>query len=185
MKTIILFVIGIVVIGIILPQTYAEEIPVQIKTLNDTDLMIFGTISNPDDNPVSILITDQSGNLIRVAQIMPDDMGNFSLNITKQGPLWDNTKEFYVKAIVPDSQAIQVADEENYREGAQPEDAAVFVDFQALKTSQAKCTILGTGGIEACSLQAFLTLGIFTSTIIGTVITVSMITLRRSIQKNM
>ena len=185
MKTIILFVIGVIVTGIILPQTYAEEIPVQIKPLNDVDMMIFGTVDNPSDNPVSILVTNHAGDLILVAQVMPNDAGHFSLNVTKQGQLWDNTKEFYVKAMIQDSQATQATGEENYREGTQPDDNAVFVDFQALKASQAKCTILWLGGIEACSLQAFLTLGIFTSTIIGTVIVISMITLRRSIQENM
>ena len=58
------------------------------------------------------------------------------------------------------------------------------VDFQALEASQAKCTILYISGKEACNVQAFLTLGVFTSVIIGTIIAISMITLKRSMRKN-
>lgn len=59
-----------------------------------------------------------------------------------------------------------------------------YVDFQAVEASQAKCTILYISGKVACNLQASLTLGLFTSVIIGTIIAVSMITLKRSMRKN-
>lgn len=56
---------------------------------------------------------------------------------------------------------------------------ANYVDYQDLVASKSKCTILGFDGIEACSLQSSLTLGIVTTVIIGVVIAVSMITLRK------
>jgi hypothetical protein len=53
------------------------------------------------------------------------------------------------------------------------------IDLQKLEASRAKCTVLGLSGIESCSIQSSLTLGITTAAIIGTVITVSMLTLRK------
>jgi hypothetical protein len=171
---------------------FAEQIPVQIKPLNDIDMIIFGTVHNSGDNPVAILIKNQSGDLILVAQVTPDDKGNFSLNVTKHGPLWHNTKEFHVTALVPDPQATQTTEQKSYREGTESdsnivinEDGSSTVDFQALVASQAKCTVLGFSGLEACSLQSSLTLGITTTAIIGVIIAVSVITLRRSNQNNL
>lgn len=169
---------------------FAEQIPIQIKPLNDVDMVIFGTIPDPDDIPVAILIKNQSGDLILVAQVEPDDKGHFSLNVTKQGPLWDNTKEFHVIALVPDPQTAQTTEHRSYREGTEPVGNAVtienesdvlpnVVDFQALMASKAKCTVLGFSGLEACNLQSSLTLGITTAATIGTVIAISMFTIRK------
>lgn len=169
---------------------FAEQIPVQIKPLNDMDMMIFGTVHNSGDSPVAILIKNQSGDLILVAQVTPDDKGNFSLNVTKQGPLWDNTKEFHVTALVPDPQATQDAEQKSYREGTESDSNIVtnkdedgmmtrVIDFQALEASKSKCAVLGLSGIEACSLQSSLLLGLVTTAIIGIVIVISMIALRK------
>lgn len=56
---------------------------------------------------------------------------------------------------------------------------ANYVNYQDLVVSRAKCTFLGINGVEACSLQSSLMLGIITSAIIGTVVAISMLTLRR------
>lgn len=51
------------------------------------------------------------------------------------------------------------------------------IDLQVFEASKAKCTVLGLSGIEACSLQSSLTLGITTTAIIGVVIAISMVML--------
>lgn len=57
--------------------------------------------------------------------------------------------------------------------------ATSTIDFQSLEASKAKCTVLGPVGIERCNLQSSLTLGITTTAIIGIVIAISIITLRK------
>ncbi|MBI5146080.1 MAG: exo-alpha-sialidase [Thaumarchaeota archaeon] len=59
------------------------------------------------------------------------------------------------------------------------------VNFQSLQASQSKCTTSNLGVLEACSMQSFLFLGIFTSAVVGTVIVISTITLRRSTQNDL
>lgn len=53
------------------------------------------------------------------------------------------------------------------------------IDYQALEASNARCTVFEAYGKESCNLQSSLILGITTTAIIGTVIAISMIMLRK------
>lgn len=83
----------------------AEEISVEVQTPNDTDLTISGIWENPiaQDPIVTIIIEDQDRYPILLAPVSPDETGYFSLDVKRQGPLWDDVTEFFVKAEVPDT----------------------------------------------------------------------------------
>lgn len=99
------FLILLIIIGFA-GIAYAEEIPVEIQTLNSTDLIITGTVGDfpPPDTPiVTIIIEDKLGKPILLESVSPDGVGHFSLEVKRQGPLWDGVTEFFVRAIIPDS----------------------------------------------------------------------------------
>ncbi|QLH06777.1 hypothetical protein [Nitrosopumilus ureiphilus] len=78
---------------------FAEEIPIEIQTQNDINLIISGTILNyKDDQRISILIKNELDKPIFVSQLITNQTGYFSLNVTRQGILWDTAESFTVKA---------------------------------------------------------------------------------------
>lgn len=80
--------------------TFAEEIPVYVQTPNDVDLVISGMVENlpKQDSRIIIIIEDEDGYPILIASASPDETGYFSLDVKRQGPLWENVIEFFVKA---------------------------------------------------------------------------------------
>lgn len=79
---------------------FAEQIPVNIQTLNDTDFIISGTIQTPKDgDQIAITVKNNFDVIIFVSQIVPDSSGYFSLDVTRQGDLWKNTESFTVNAV--------------------------------------------------------------------------------------
>jgi len=79
---------------------FAEEIPVDIQTPNDIDLIITGKAENlaKNDPIVTIIIENKDGYPILLAPVSPDETGYFSLELKRQGPLWEDVTEFFVRA---------------------------------------------------------------------------------------
>jgi len=109
------FLILLVLIGFSLPA-FAQEIPVDVQTPNDVDLVITGMVEIPTqkDPIVTIIIEDKEGHPILLESVSPDKMGYFSLEIKRQGPLWDGVVEFFVKARVMKSATDVVVKEPGY-----------------------------------------------------------------------
>ena len=80
---------------------FAEEIPVQIQTPDDVDLIVIGSVDYAPDgesSTVTIIIENEAGHPVMLASVSPDDRGYFSLEIKRQGPLWEGVTEFFVRA---------------------------------------------------------------------------------------
>lgn len=88
-----------------------REVPLSIQTPNDVNLIISGTLEEYQDGQnVSIMIKNDRNEPILVSQLIPNPAGYFSLNVTRQGILWDDAKSFTVKAFVTniDDKAIPI-----------------------------------------------------------------------------
>jgi hypothetical protein len=97
MKYLVIFLVLIGMSAIV----YAEDIPVEIQTPNDVDLIITGMMEIPVTKEVPlviIIIENKTGYPILLASTSPDEKGYFSLEIKRQGPLWDGVTEFSVTA---------------------------------------------------------------------------------------
>jgi len=92
-------VFGLLVLIGFVGIVFAEEIPIEIQTPNDIDLIISGTILDyKDEQRISILIKNELDNPIFVSQLIPNQSGYFYLNVTRQGVLWDTSESFTVHA---------------------------------------------------------------------------------------
>ena len=92
---ILLFLIGLG--GVV----FAEEIPIQIQTPNDTDLIVTGSVDYTPrgESPiVTIIIENEVGYPILLTSVSPDETGNFSLEVKRHGPLWKDVKDFFITA---------------------------------------------------------------------------------------
>ena len=92
-------------------MAFAEEIPIQVQTPNDTDLIITGSVDYPPigETPLTmIIIEDEMGNPILVESVNSNKTGFFSLELKRIGPLWENVKEFSVRAINTDAMSSNV-----------------------------------------------------------------------------
>ncbi|QLH10855.1 hypothetical protein [Nitrosarchaeum sp. AC2] len=97
MKYLVIFLVLIGMSAI----AYAEDIPVEIQTPNNVDLIITGMMEMPvtnEDPIVIIIIENKTGYPILLASTSPDEKGYFSLDVKRQGPLWDGVTEFSVTA---------------------------------------------------------------------------------------
>jgi len=78
---------------------HTVRVPVLIQTPNDVDLIISGTLEGYQDGQnVSIMIKNDGDEPIFLSQLIPDHTGYFSLNVTRQGILWDDAGSFTVNA---------------------------------------------------------------------------------------
>lgn len=94
------FVIFLVLVGMS-GTAFAEDIPVDIQTPNDVDLIVSGMMEMPvtkEDPLVRIIVENEDGYPILLAVASPDEKGYFSLEIKRLGPLWEGVTEFSVTA---------------------------------------------------------------------------------------
>ena len=84
MKYFLIFLILIGFTGIV----FAEEIPVEIQTPNDVDLLISGMVqaTTEEQSPITIIIESNFEEVILISQVMPDDTDYFSLDVKRHGP---------------------------------------------------------------------------------------------------
>lgn len=97
MKYVVIFLVLIGMSGI----AYAEDIPLEIQTPNDVVLIITGMMEMPEtkeDPHVTIIVENEDGYPILLESASPDEEGYFSLEIKRQGPLWEGVTEFSVTA---------------------------------------------------------------------------------------
>ena len=65
---------------------------------NNNKIIISGSVGNPiDDVYITIFIKNQNNELLQVAQVTPDDDGQFSYSIDANGPIWKKTTNYFVE----------------------------------------------------------------------------------------
>ena len=85
-----------------------SEIPVKItEQKQSNEIMISGNVGTPiGDVPVTILIKNQVDDLIQVVQVTPDESGQFSYIIKKDGLIWEKTTSYLVDVKYMSAQTI-------------------------------------------------------------------------------
>ncbi|MGI0009651.1 MAG: hypothetical protein ACRD92_08530 [Nitrosopumilaceae archaeon] len=69
-----------------------------IQILDDHNFVVSGTVDDIiKDLPVTMQIVNQLYQVIHINQTIPDESGNFSFKVTKQGPLWRNVEDYFIK----------------------------------------------------------------------------------------
>ncbi len=97
-------------------MAFAEEVPIQIQTPNDTDLIITGSVDytpHGESPLVTIIIENEVGYPILLASVNPNERGYFSLEVKRHGPLWEDVAKFFVSAKIASHDVMVVESDPN------------------------------------------------------------------------
>ena len=70
-------------------------------------IIISGNVGNPiNEKIITIFIKNQDNELLQVAQVTPEEDGQFSYNIDANGPVWEKTTKYFVEINYNDLKSI-------------------------------------------------------------------------------
>ena len=81
---------------------------VKITEIKDSNkVIISGSVENPiNAKLITIFVKNQDNELLQVAQVAPDEDGQFSYNIDANGPVWEKTTKYFVEINYNDLKSI-------------------------------------------------------------------------------